>query len=137
MSRCPRTTRPSRGWSTAIESAERRAFLTADAGLGKSTVLRRVLDEARQPAAAIRARELPARGRLCCLAVLAERLAERVGREPSRLACWRAIERAIRLASIQGIHVVIGIDDCETASAPVRRDIESLASLATGAQRAN
>ena len=38
----------------------------------------------------------------------------------------------MRLASLQGIHVVIGIDDGATASASVRRDIEALANLPIG-----
>jgi MSHA biogenesis protein MshM len=115
----------------SIENADRRVFLTADAGLGKSAVLRRVLAMARNPRRRCVLVSSPSEGALLP-GVLAERLAERVGRDPSPLACWRAIERAIRMASIQGIQVVIGIDDCETARAPVRRDIESLASLGTG-----
>ena len=66
------------------------------------------------------------------LAILAERLGERVGREPTRLASWRALERAIRLASLQGMHVVLGIDDCHFASPGTRRDIESLAGIGLG-----
>jgi type II secretory pathway predicted ATPase ExeA len=114
-----------------VESGQRSAYLTADAGLGKTTVLRRVLVETRN----VRRRAVLVSCRReadLLLAALADRLGERVGREPTRLACWRAIERAFRLASIQGIHLVIGIDDCESASAHVRRDIEALGNLWTG-----
>ena len=65
------------------------------------------------------------------LSLLAERLSGRVSRESSRFACWRAIDRAIRLASIQGIHVLIAIDDCESASRSLR-DIDALANLPAG-----
>ena len=61
MSRCRRTTTAVARLVHAIESAERRAFLTADAGLGKSTVLRRAFDRGPRPRTAIRALELPAR----------------------------------------------------------------------------
>jgi type II secretory pathway predicted ATPase ExeA len=115
----------------SVETAERSAYLIADAGLGKSAVLRRVLAEVRAPGRRCVLVSCPREGALL-LSVLAERLAERVGGERSGLAGWHAIERAIRLASIQGTHVVIGIDDCETASDSVRRDIDSLAKLGTG-----
>jgi MSHA biogenesis protein MshM len=114
-----------------IKSADRSAFLTANAGMGKSTVLRRAFDEARGPGRRIACVSCPREGTLL-IAMLAERLAERVGREPSRLAAWRALERAVGLATIQALHVVIGIDNCEAADTDVRRDIESLANLAKG-----
>jgi type II secretory pathway predicted ATPase ExeA len=114
-----------------IETAERRALVTANAGLGKSTILRKAFAEMQSPRRRFALVSCTREGTLL-FALLAERLAERVGREPSRLASWRALERAIRLASIQGIHVVLGIDDCHFASSDARRDIESLANLGTG-----
>jgi type II secretory pathway predicted ATPase ExeA len=116
----------------AIESGERRAFLTAHAGLGKSMVLGRAFDEARNPGRRF-ARLTCAPDVTLLVAMLAERLGERVAREPSRLAAWRALERAVRLASIQGIHLVIGIDNCETAGAELHRDIKSIVNLAAAA----
>ena len=63
-------------------------------------------------------------------ALLAERLGQRVGREPSRLGAWRALERAIRLASLQGYQVVVIVDDCdEQVDATMRRDLDSLGQL--------
>jgi general secretion pathway protein A len=115
-----------------IESAQRRAFLTADAGLGKTMVLHRAFDEARNPGRRF-ARLTCARDGTLLVAMLAERLGERVAREPSRLAAWRALERAVKLASIHGNHVIVGIDNCETANAEVHRDIDSLVSLASAA----
>lgn len=114
-----------------IESAEPRAFLTADAGLGKSAVLRRAFAEMQSPRRRFAVVSCPRDGTLL-FARLADRLAERVGREPSRLGSWRALERAIRVASIQGIQVVLGIDDCQSAGPDLRRDIHSLAGMGTG-----
>ena len=110
----------------AIESGERRASLTAEAGLGKSTGSAPGVRGDADPRRRFVLLSCPRRRHVCCLAMLAERLGERVGREPSRLACWRALERAVRLASIQGMHVVIGIDDCRDPQTPQsERDIES------------
>jgi type II secretory pathway predicted ATPase ExeA len=114
-----------------VQTGQRGALLTAEAGLGKTTVLRRVLAEARNPRRRCVLVSCPREGGLLP-GLLAERLGERVGREPGRLACWRAIERALRLTSIVGYHVVIGIDDCQNASPAVRRDIEAVASLESG-----
>jgi general secretion pathway protein A len=116
----------------AIESAERRAVLTANAGLGKTTVLRQAFDEAKCAGRRFVLLNCPREGTLL-VATLAERLAQHVAREPSRLAAWRALERGLRLAAIQAIHLVIGIDNCESADADARRDLESLANLTDGA----
>ena len=113
------------------QAAGRSAFLTGDAGLGKSTVLRKVLAQVRGPRVRCVSLRCPRESTLL-LAALAERLGHRVGREPSPLECWRAIERSFRLASIQGTQVVIGIDDGENASGQVLREIESLASVGAG-----
>ena len=62
--------------------------------------------------------------------LLAERLGQPVGREPSRLGAWRALERAVRLASLQNFQVVLTIDDCDDqVDATTRRDLDSLAHL--------
>jgi type II secretory pathway predicted ATPase ExeA len=113
-----------------VQAGQRCAELIAEAGLGKTIVLRRVLAEGRGPRRRCILVSCPRQGDLLP-ALLAEHLGERVGREPGRLACWRAIERALRLTSIVGCHVVVGVDDCQNASRAVRRDIEALASLGT------
>jgi type II secretory pathway predicted ATPase ExeA len=114
-----------------IESAERRVSLMALAGLGKSVVLRRAFAEARDPRRRFALLPCPREGTLL-VAMLAERLGERVPREPTRLAAWRALERAVRVAAIQAIHIVIGIDNFESADRELRRDVDSLANLAQG-----
>jgi type II secretory pathway predicted ATPase ExeA len=110
----------------AVETLQRRAIFGAPAGLGKTAVMRRVFSEVLSPRRRLAAVSCPQDGtRLFIL--LAERLGQRVGREPSRLAAWRALERAIRLASLQAYQVVVIIDDCDDqVDATVRRDLDSL-----------
>ena len=117
--------------TSTIETEERIVLMTANAGLGKSTVLCQVFDKMLNPVRRF-VRVSCAREGTLLIAVLAERLGERLGREPSRLASWRALERAIRLASLQGIHVVLGIDDCHLATADTRRELEAVAQIGTG-----
>jgi type II secretory pathway predicted ATPase ExeA len=117
--------------SECVQAGQRAALLTAEAGLGKTTVLRQALAGARSPWRRCVLVSCPRQGGVLP-GLLAERLGERVGREPGPLASWRAIERALRLTSIVGYHVVIGIDDCQNASPAVRRDIEAVASLESG-----
>ena len=131
MFHCHHTTRPPGCSSSAFKPAGQARDLIADAGLGKTTVLRRVLAEARSPRRRCILASCPREADLLP-ALLAERLGERLGREPSRLACWRAIERALRLSSILGCHVVIGVEDCQNATPAVRRDIDALMGLGTG-----
>ena len=117
----------------AIESGQRRAVFAAPAGLGKTAVLRRAVAEVRDPRRRLASVSCPHDGTLL-FTLLAERLGQRVGREPSRLGAWRALERATRLASLQGYQVVLIIDDCDDqVDAAVRRDVDSLAQLGSTA----
>ena len=59
----------------------------------------------------------------------AERLGERVGREPGRLGSWRALDRAIRISSLQGVQVVLAVDDCDASGATPRHELGSLVHL--------
>lgn len=113
----------------AVETSHRRAMFTAPSGLGKTAVMRRVFSEVKSPRRQLVSLSCPSDGTLL-FASLAERLGQRTGREPSRLAAWRALERAIRLASLQGYQVVAIIDDCDDqVDATVRRDLDSLPQL--------
>ncbi len=117
--------------SECVRSGGRGAELVAEAGLGKTTLLRRVFAEVRSPRRRCILMSCPREADLLP-GLLAERLGERLGREPGRLACWRAVERALRLMSILGTHIVIGFDDCQNATPTVRRDIAVLTGLGTG-----
>jgi MSHA biogenesis protein MshM len=113
----------------AVETSQRRAILGAPAGLGKTAVMRRVFSEVLNPGRRLVAVSCPRDGTLL-FALLAERLGQRVAPEPSRLAAWRALERGVRLASLQGFQVVLIIDDCDDqVDATVRRDFDSLAQI--------
>ncbi len=113
----------------AVETAQRRAVLSAPAGMGKTVVLHKAVSDLLNPRRRFAAVNCPHDGTLL-FALLAERLCQRVGREPSRLGAWRALERAIRLAALQGDQVVLIVDDCDDRlDATVRRDLDSLAQL--------
>ena len=113
----------------AVETSQRRTVFAAPGGLGKTAVMRKVFSEVLTPGRRLASVSCPRDGTFL-LTLLAERLGQRVGREPSRLAAWRALERALRLASLQGSQVVVIIDDCDDqVDATVRRDVDSLAQL--------
>jgi type II secretory pathway predicted ATPase ExeA len=91
--------------------------------------LRKAFKELAGPRRRIVAVSCPRDGALL-FTLLAERLGQRVGREPTRLAAWRALERAIRVASLQGEQVVVIVEDCdEQVDATVRNDLDLLGQL--------
>jgi type II secretory pathway predicted ATPase ExeA len=114
-----------------IESAQPRACFSAAAGLGKTTVLRKAFAETKSPR-----RRFVAVGSLRdpsqLWKLLAERLGARFGREGGRADAWNALERALRVLSLEGFQVVFAVDDCRM---PRRnrgaRLIDSLGQLAT------
>jgi type II secretory pathway predicted ATPase ExeA len=113
----------------SIETSQRRATLAGPAGLGKSAVLRQARFESRSPRRRFASIVCP-RDRELLFASLAECLGQRVGREPSRLGSWRALERGVRLASLEGCQLVLAIDDCDQeVDETVGRDLETLARL--------
>jgi MSHA biogenesis protein MshM len=117
----------------AIETTQRRAILAAASGLGKTTVLRKALAQAHSPRRRFASVSCPNDG-ILLLTLLAERLGQRVGRESGRLGAWRALERAVRVASLQGYHVVMAVDDCDdSVDAATRRDLDSLTHLGSTA----
>jgi type II secretory pathway predicted ATPase ExeA len=117
----------------AIEKTERRIVLTAPAGLGKTKVLHRAIDEsktARRRFAVVRS---PIDGNHL-VRLFAERLGERIGPEPNRYRAWRALERAIRVISLHGFHVVLAVDDWNEPaedSSVSGRDLEFLTQLSS------
>jgi type II secretory pathway predicted ATPase ExeA len=110
----------------AIETAQPLITLTAEAGLGKSTVLRQALSAVSSPW-----RRLALVNRFAesapLLSTLARRLGEPVEREPSRQMLLSAISRACRLAGLQRFHVVLAIDDWHSGGpANLRQDVAAL-----------
>jgi len=113
----------------AVETVQRRVIFGAAAGLGKTAVMRRVFCEVHSSRRRFASVSCPQDGTLLFI-LLAEQLGQRVSREPSRLLAWRALERGIRLASLEGDQVVVIIDDCDPeVDTTVRRDLDSLAQL--------
>jgi type II secretory pathway predicted ATPase ExeA len=114
----------------AVETKQRRAVFAAAGGLGKSTVLRKSFRELLDPRRRFITVSCPRDGTLL-FTLLAERLGQRAGREPSRVGAWRALERAMCVASLQEDQVVVVIEDCdELVNQAVRRDLDSLGQLA-------
>jgi type II secretory pathway predicted ATPase ExeA len=117
----------------AVETSQRRVAFAGAPGLGKTTVLRKALSEAASPRRRFALVSYPPDVTLL-FTLLAERLGQRVSRAPSRLEAWRALERAVRLASLQGFQVVMAIDDCgERSSESTRDDVDLLVSLGSTA----
>jgi type II secretory pathway predicted ATPase ExeA len=117
----------------AVETSLRRVTFAAAAGMGKTTVLRKALSEVVSPRRRFASVSCPPDATLL-LTLLAERLGQRVSREPSRLEAWRALERAVRLASLQGFQIVLAVDDCGGhVSETARDDVDLLVHLGSTA----
>ena len=116
-----------------IETFRRQIVLSAEAGMGKTIVLRKALLETRSPGRRFATISCPPSGTLL-FTMLAERLGSRFGREPDRLKSWRALDQSIRAASLQGTHVVLVIDDCQQLTTNTARcDLDYLVRLGTHA----
>ena len=116
----------------SIEHAERRIVFRAEAGLGKTTVLRAAIAATRSPRRRFVLVRAPA-DRTQLLVGLAEQLGHPLGPEPSPLAAWRRVARALRVAVLEGFQVIVAIDDCEDRLDPgIRHDLEALGHLGLG-----
>jgi hypothetical protein len=99
------------------------------AGVGKTTVLRRALAEARNPRRRFVRVNCPPDESLL-FALLAERLGARVTRDMGRLGSWRILERAIRASSLERIQVILAVDDCVYRHmGRMHREIDNLVQL--------
>jgi general secretion pathway protein A len=114
----------------AVESAKTQAALYAPAGLGKTVVMRQVLDRVRSPRRRLAVLSCPGAGSLL-FAVIAERLGyRRRGREAGQPGAWHVLERAVHLAALEGLQVVLMIDDCdESLHEATQRELDSLTRL--------
>jgi type II secretory pathway predicted ATPase ExeA len=117
----------------AIEHSHRLAILRAEAGIGKTTVLRRALAETWSERRSCVTVGAPSDGTEL-LPDLAGRLGNLPGNTPRRQSAWQAIRRAVRLTSLERRHLVLAIDDwdeCQGAAAP--RDLEAVARMGADA----
>jgi len=118
----------------SIEHAERRIVVRAEAGLGKTTVLRAAVAAARSPRRRFVLIRAPA-DRTQFLGQLAAQLGHPLGLEPSPIGLWGRVARALRVAALEGFQVVVAIEDCEERlDAGLRPDLEALGHLGLGAE---
>lgn len=97
----------------AIEHAHRQVLFRAEAGLGKTTVLRRAIAETRSPdRRMVLVRPMGEDLQLPAL------IAGRLGYRPGEGLGWRAMARALRVATLQGTRIVLAIDDWSADLAP-------------------
>jgi type II secretory pathway predicted ATPase ExeA len=110
----------------SIEQGHRQVIFRAGAGLGQTTVLHRAIAETRSPRRRVVLVRPPFDG-VQLLGLISERLGHPVGRENGPDATWRALGRALRVASLHGLHVVLAIDDRNDDSiSTAERDLNML-----------
>jgi general secretion pathway protein A len=113
----------------SIERAERFVAFFADAGLGKTTVVRRAIDETRS----VRRRwvlvnALSERTQLLGSVAVGLGLPFREGSSPERV--WRSVARAVRSASMEGCHLVFVIDGGDEQLTPATmKDLAALSAV--------
>lgn len=96
----------------AIEAGHRLAVLSAAAGMGKTLVLARALDQARSPSRRFALASSPMDA-----AALYGRLARGLGARAPRLdrasasEAWRALEQTVRVCLASGFQVILAVDE--------------------------
>ena len=119
----------------SIEQGKRDVVFYAEAGLGKTVVLRRALAQTRSPGRIMAMTHATSDGGPM-LGILAERLGQPVRRQAGLHAKWQAVGRAFRVAALQGMQIVLALDDwADDCEARVLRDLHALAHDGSG-QRA-
>jgi general secretion pathway protein A len=112
-----------------IEHGERLILMRAGEGLGKSLVLNRALAEARQPLRRIALVRSPFDG-ATMLGELARALGHRERGASLRASCWRNLANAVRVCRLQGLSVVLAVDDDHELTDPIdRQDLDRLVHL--------
>ena len=111
----------------AIEAGLGAAIVRGVAGVGKTRVLGEALRRGRGPARRIARSTSPTDG-AALLADLAAGLGISPGRGARRTDAWRALADAARLCRLQGLAVVLAVDDLRGLVAPADRlDLDRLA----------
>jgi AAA domain len=117
----------------AIDRAERFIDVLAEAGLGKTTVVRRAIHEMRSPRRRWVVVNAPS-GRASLLGLVADGLGLpfREGADPERV--WRSLARAARSATAEGCHLVLVIDGWDDEVAPgTMKDLAALSAVGSAA----
>lgn len=112
----------------AIEARVSRIELHAGAGLGKTMVVEEALTRLRHPLRRTARSVAPGDGPTM-LAELATRLGVAVPAGASRGAAWKGLADALRLCRVQGLSVVVAVEDAHWLNDPA--DLERLAALGT------
>ncbi len=105
----------------AVEAGERRVTLTASTGLGKTTVLAAALKRLHLPRRRIARVVAPLDG-TSLLAELAGGLGMATGRLADRANAWRTLSDAAKLCRLQGLSVLIAVEDAHWLTEPADRD---------------
>jgi type II secretory pathway predicted ATPase ExeA len=104
----------------AVETGEPEVMICGSRGIGKTTVLRRAIAQVRGPSRRIVVVSEPPDDAVL-LGRLAEGLGTHVGDEPTPGRAWKALERAVRARCLEGLQVVLAIEDCRRfAESPLR-----------------
>jgi general secretion pathway protein A len=93
----------------SIDRAQRSITFVAEAGLGKSTVVRQALQATRSPRRRAVLIHPPSEGRQL-LGALADALGLPFSTGSDREVVWRSLSRAIRATTLEGSHVVVALD---------------------------
>ncbi len=109
----------------AIEQGHRYVIFRAESGLGKTTVLRRAIAEIRSPR-----RRVVVVGPGGGGTRLSSAIAERLGQPAGCNTTWHALDRALRIAALQGIQVILALDDRADHTSSL--SIDELSTLAHG-----
>ncbi len=111
----------------SIEQGHHLVIFRAEAGLGKTTVLRRAIAETRSSR-----REMVLVRPTAVGLEVPDQIVERLGlsgrRESGRAPMWQAMIRAFRVASLEGFQVILAIDDeSEGGTGTIVRDLVATA----------
>jgi type II secretory pathway predicted ATPase ExeA len=116
----------------SIEQAQRQVIFRAEAGMGKTTVLRRAIAQSRSPRRRFAFVSSPS-DRTLLFSLLAEKLGQSADFDLGRQSTWRALARAVGVAALEGSHVVLTIDDWDDRDDPVMsHDLDALAHRRVG-----
>jgi type II secretory pathway predicted ATPase ExeA len=116
----------------SIERGRRDVVFSATAGLGKTVVLRRALAESRSPRRRVILIEASSDGGQI-LGRLAARLGQQVRREVSLPSKWETLERAFRIAALEGLHIILALDNStQESETRVLGDLHALAHTGSG-----
>lgn len=117
----------------AIDRGERSLALVAEAGLGKTTVVRRAIVETRDPRRRPVVLNAPSE-RTSLLDLLADGLGRPFHDGSSAERTWRSLVRAVRSAAAEGCHLIIVVDGWDVAiPRAVEKDLAALLSAGIAA----